>query len=49
MQPAIISDIDGVLYSGGVLKGNSPSVFKDIIHRKLPFVLCTNGGMMTES
>ena len=51
--PAIISDIDGVLYSGGALCGNSSKVTSDILTKKfrgseLPFLLVTNGGMMTE-
>ena len=48
--PAIVCDIDGVLYSGGEIRGNSPEVFKNLLSSgKIPFVLLTNGGMVTES
>ena len=32
--PAIVSDIDGVLYAGGALCGSSPQVVTEILTRK---------------
>ena len=50
MLPAIVSDIDGVLYAGPEVRGNSKVVLEKIMNTKydgksLPFVLLTNGGM----
>ena len=55
--PAIVSDIDGVVYSGGELTGSSPEVVSEILSRRwrgtagktLPFVFLTNGGMQSET
>jgi len=55
-----VSDIDGVVYAGGVICGNSQQVISDILLKKhgktpdqegvaLPLVLLTNGGMQTET
>lgn len=51
--PAIVSDIDGVLYAGGELRGQSDYVItslltKEHLGKKMPFVLLTNGGMCDE-
>lgn len=52
-MPAIVCDIDGVVYSGGELCGNSQHVLSEVFLRKfddkqIPFVFLTNGGMQTE-
>jgi len=58
--PAVVSDIDGVVYAGGVICGNSQQVISDILLKKhgktpgqegvaLPLVMLTNGGMQTET
>ena len=53
--PAIVSDIDGVIYSGGPCCGDSPHVVTSLFmeghgknKKKIPFVFLTNGGMVTE-
>lgn len=53
--PAIVSDIDGVVYSGGPCCGDSPHVVSSLLlegygknKKKIPFVFLTNGGMVTE-
>jgi ribonucleotide monophosphatase NagD (HAD superfamily) len=53
MLPAIVSDIDGVLYAGPEVRGNSNNIIDKIVETKydgksLPFVLLTNGGMQSE-
>ena len=58
--PAILCDIDGVVYRGGELCGNSQEVISDVLLKKygygpgsnkgvhMPFTFLTNGGMFTE-
>lgn len=55
--PAILSDIDGVVYRGGHEIGNSKKVIKALLNQnvenhkglKVPFALLTNGGGIPES
>jgi ribonucleotide monophosphatase NagD (HAD superfamily) len=49
LMPAILSDIDGVVYRGGHEIGNSRFVIDKILQSKLPFALLTNGGGVSES
>jgi ribonucleotide monophosphatase NagD (HAD superfamily) len=52
--PAIVSDIDGVVYRGGSEIGNSKRVIRELLNHKiegkyhLPFFLLTNGGGIPE-
>jgi ribonucleotide monophosphatase NagD (HAD superfamily) len=49
--PAILSDIDGVVYRGGHEIGNSRRVINELINQssqKIPFALLTNGGGISE-
>ena len=52
--PAIVSDIDGVVYRGGSEIGSSKTVIKNILNTRLfgeqtlPFALLTNGGGILE-
>ena len=53
--PAIVSDIDGVVYKGPECCGNSPQIVSSLLLEKygdhpkpIPFVFLTNGGIETE-
>lgn len=53
--PAIVSDVDGVVYRGSSAIGNSNKIIPSLLTSKIegkfkiPFVLLTNGGGMLES
>ena len=46
--PAIVSDIDGVIVRGKLPIKGSPEVLRNILSRRFPFYLLTNGGGCTE-
>ena len=52
--PAILSDVDGVVYRGGQKVGNSNKVLAALLNQKIegkykiPFALLTNGGGIPE-
>lgn len=52
--PAILSDIDGVVYRGGSRIGGSDKVLRSVLNplkdgTKIPFSLLTNGGGIPEN
>jgi ribonucleotide monophosphatase NagD (HAD superfamily) len=49
LLPAILSDIDGVVYRGGREIGKSRFVIDKILKSKLPFALLTNGSGVSEN
>jgi len=54
-MPGIVSDIDGVLYKGNIVLGNSTNVVKSLLkpfgekNQTLPFMLVTNNGGLFEA